>query len=67
MAIYVLTCFNAKSLLFVHSFLKNSLEKDLFALMNAVCQSSVMNGRAEARKPPSELHHEEENPHVEGT
>lgn len=32
-AVYVFTCFNAKSLLFVYSFFKTSSEKDLFALM----------------------------------
>ena len=32
-AMYVLTCFNAKSLLFVHNFFKTSSEKGLFALI----------------------------------
>lgn len=35
-AVCVLTCFNAKRLLFVHNFLRSLHKKDLFALMSAV-------------------------------
>ena len=34
---YVLTCFNAKSLLFVHHFFKTSSEKDVFVCLNEHC------------------------------
>lgn len=66
---YVLTCFNAKSLLYVHSFFKTSSEKDLFALMNTVgYKHSIV---SEMGRSKNSLHlsdsKKNECPHLDGT
>lgn len=45
----MLTCFNAKSLLFVHNFFKTSSEKDLFALILSG-NNTVMNEMGKSKK-----------------
>lgn len=65
----MLTCFNAKSLLFVHSFLKTSSEKDLFALMSTVgLKHSIMSEKGRSKKSlPMRNLKKNEYPHLDGT